>query len=118
MKRLRLIMLLGLLGAAVAYGVGYVWRLRLAGGVSSSALDELGWLKQEFRLSDAEFARVQSLHATYLLGMKIWEEGFSFYKMGYASAVSWILMMIILALTVFVFRSSSYWVFYEDDSKL
>jgi oligogalacturonide transport system permease protein len=58
------------------------------------------------------------LHATYLLGMKIWEEGFSFYKMGYASAISWILMVIILVLTVLVFRSSSHWVFYEDESKL
>jgi Heavy-metal resistance len=66
MKRLRLILLLGLLGATVAFGIGYVWRLHLAGGVSASALDELGWLKQEFRLSDAEFARIQSLHATYL----------------------------------------------------
>ena len=66
MKRLQLILLLGLLGAAMAYGAGYFWRLHLAGGVSTSALDELGWLKQEFRLSGTEFARIQSLHATYL----------------------------------------------------
>jgi oligogalacturonide transport system permease protein len=57
------------------------------------------------------------LHATYLLGMKIWEEGFSFSKMGYASAVSWILMLIIMALTVVVFTTSRFWVFYEDGQK-
>lgn len=66
MKRLRLLLLLGVLGAALAYGVGYVWRLHLAGQVPGSTLDELGWLKQEFQLGDAEFARIQTLHATYL----------------------------------------------------
>lgn len=57
------------------------------------------------------------LHATYLLGMKIWEEGFSFSRMGYASAVSWTLMIIILTLTVVVFTTSRFWVFYEDGKK-
>lgn len=66
MKRLRLILALGGVAALLAYGAGYFWRLHLAGGGTSSALDELRWLKREFRLSDAEFVRVQSLHATYL----------------------------------------------------
>lgn len=66
MNRLRFVLVLGLLAAVLAYGTGYLWRLHRAGGDSGSALDELGWLKQEFHLSDAEFARVQSLHAAYL----------------------------------------------------
>lgn len=66
MKRLRILLVLGLLGVALAYGVGYVWRLHLAGNVPGATLDELGWLKLEFRLRDAEFTRIQSLHATYL----------------------------------------------------
>jgi multiple sugar transport system permease protein len=33
--------------------------------------------------------------------------------MGMASAMGWILLLIILALTALVFRSSSAWVFYQ-----
>ncbi|TDF92321.1 carbohydrate ABC transporter permease [Paenibacillus piri] len=54
------------------------------------------------------------LRSTYLFGMKLYDEGFKFLKMGYASALSWVLFAIILALTALVFRSSSYWAHYED----
>ena len=33
--------------------------------------------------------------------------------MGYASAMAWVLFVIILVLTLLVFRSSEYWVHYE-----
>jgi multiple sugar transport system permease protein len=33
--------------------------------------------------------------------------------MGYASALAWFLLFIILILTMLVFRSSSAWVYYE-----
>jgi multiple sugar transport system permease protein len=35
--------------------------------------------------------------------------------MGYASALAWVLFLIILALTLIVFRSSSLWLFYEGE---
>ena len=38
-------------------------------------------------------------------------------KMGYASALAWILFLIILLLTLVVLRSSSFWVFYESGEK-
>ena len=36
------------------------------------------------------------------------------FKLGYASAMAWILFLLVLALTVVVFRSSSSWVYYES----
>ena len=35
--------------------------------------------------------------------------------MGYASALSWILLAITLVLTLLVFRSQAFWVFYEGE---
>ncbi|MBW7454711.1 carbohydrate ABC transporter permease [Paenibacillus sepulcri] len=54
------------------------------------------------------------LKSTYLYGMKLYDEGFKFLKMGYASALSWILFLIIFAITALVIKSSSYWTHYED----
>lgn len=59
------------------------------------------------------------MKSTYLYGMMIYDQAFNYSKMGYASALSWILFIIILIMTLIVFRSSTYWVHYEDggDSK-
>ena len=54
------------------------------------------------------------MKATYVLGMKLYNEGFAYFKMGYASAISWIMFLIILVVTLLLFRSSSGWVYYED----
>lgn len=54
------------------------------------------------------------LNSTYLLNLFIYRNAFSSFKMGYASAASWIMFIIIMALTAVVFRSSNYWVHYND----
>lgn len=54
------------------------------------------------------------LNSTYLYGMMIYENAFQHSKMGYASAQSWILFLIILVFTAVTFKSSPYWTFYED----
>ncbi len=54
------------------------------------------------------------MNATYLYAMKLYDEGFKFFKMGYASALSWILFMIILGFTLFIFKSAASWTYYED----
>ena len=38
-------------------------------------------------------------------------------RMGYASAMSWIMLAIILVLTLLTFRSSAAWVYYESERK-
>lgn len=54
------------------------------------------------------------LKSTYLIGMKLYTEGFNNFKMGYASAISWVMFAIILVFTLLVFRSSEAWVHYDD----
>lgn len=53
-------------------------------------------------------------HGTYLMGLKIYEDAFSSLKMGYASATSWILFLVVLVVTSLLFRTSDAWVFYND----
>jgi multiple sugar transport system permease protein len=36
-------------------------------------------------------------------------------NMGYASALAWVLFIIVLLLTLLVFRSSAIWVYYEGE---
>lgn len=43
----------------------------------------------------------------------IYNEAFNFGRMGYASALGWMLAVVIILLTLLIFRSSAAWVFYE-----
>jgi len=53
------------------------------------------------------------LKSTYFYSLMIYNVAFVQLQMGYASALAWFLMLIILVLTLSVFRSSSAWVYYE-----
>ncbi|WP_245683837.1 carbohydrate ABC transporter permease [Vulcanibacillus modesticaldus] len=44
----------------------------------------------------------------------LYENAFKYFKMGYATALAWILFIIILILTLLVFKTSSFWVYYES----
>jgi oligogalacturonide transport system permease protein len=57
------------------------------------------------------------LKSTYVLGMKLYKEGFAYFKMGYASAISWVIFVLVMIITALLFRSSSGWVYYEDEGK-
>jgi multiple sugar transport system permease protein len=78
----------GLIGAMQTFTQGYV--VRQAGGAPSNSL----------------------LFFVYYL----YQNGFQFFHMGYASALAWILLVMILALTALVFRGSAFWVYYESES--
>ncbi|MEI7028159.1 carbohydrate ABC transporter permease [Paenibacillus sp. y28] len=52
--------------------------------------------------------------STYLYGMMLYDNAFHYFKMGYASALSWILFLIILAFTFLLLKSSNRWAHYED----
>ena len=45
----------------------------------------------------------------------LYEEAFSFLRMGYASALAWVLLVIIAAFTAIAFWTSKYWVHYENE---
>jgi multiple sugar transport system permease protein len=55
--------------------------------------------------------------AGQFLNVYILQQAFGAQKMGYASALAWILMLMTLALTLLVFRSSSLWIYYESEVK-
>lgn len=54
------------------------------------------------------------MKSTYIIGMKLYDDAFVNSRIGYASAESWVLFLIILTLTLLVFRSSDAWVYYAD----
>ncbi|UKS27966.1 sugar ABC transporter permease [Paenibacillus sp. HWE-109] len=54
------------------------------------------------------------MNSTYLFALKLYDEGFKFYRMGYASALSWVLFVLILVVTAIIFKTSKYWTYYED----
>ncbi len=47
------------------------------------------------------------------LNWLIYQQAFSYQQMGLASAMAWIMLLLILGMTVLIFRSSSAWVFYQ-----
>ena len=47
--------------------------------------------------------------------MYLFNEAFSFLRMGYASALAWVLLAIIAAFTAIAFWTSKYWVHYEGE---
>ena len=47
----------------------------------------------------------------------LWREAFANSRMGFASAIAWVLFIIIMIFTFIVFRSSSSWVYYEGEKK-
>lgn len=57
------------------------------------------------------------LKSTYLLPLYIYDEAFKRFDMGYASAIAWVLFVIIMALTLVAFWSSKKWVFYAGDKR-
>jgi multiple sugar transport system permease protein len=52
--------------------------------------------------------------STLFYNLYLYDNAFRFYKMGYASALAWAMLLIILALTLVIFKSSPYWVYYES----
>jgi multiple sugar transport system permease protein len=54
-------------------------------------------------------------NASMMIVPYLFNNGFRFYKMGYASAIAWILFVLVMLLTLLIFRSSSAWVFYETE---
>jgi multiple sugar transport system permease protein len=55
------------------------------------------------------------VNSTYMYALYLYERAFSRYEMGYASALAWILLVIIGLVTALIFATSKYWVFYETE---
>ncbi|AZS16983.1 carbohydrate ABC transporter permease [Paenibacillus lutimineralis] len=57
------------------------------------------------------------LNSTLFYNLYLYNKAFIEFDMGYASALSWILFIIILLFTLLVIRSSSFWVYYQGDDR-
>jgi len=42
----------------------------------------------------------------------LFKNAFAYFKMGYASALAWVMFIVILAITLVIFRSARHWVYY------
>lgn len=84
-------LVLGLIGTFSYFTQAYVASLAAAGGIGSP------------------------LRSTLFYNLYLYQNAFKFNAMGYASAQAWILFAIVLTLTLLIFRSSEWWVYYEGE---
>lgn len=55
--------------------------------------------------------------ASLFFMLYLYQNAFEYFKMGYASALAWVLFFYIMALTLLVIRSSAVWVYYEGRTR-
>lgn len=69
---------------------------------------------QAFIISGGEGGPIDS---TLFYSLYLYIEAFANFRMGYASALAWLLLIIIAIFTAIAFASSKYWVYYEDEAR-
>lgn len=57
------------------------------------------------------------LDSTLFYTLYLYYQGFTNFRMGYASAMGWVLLVIIGTVTALAFLTSKYWVHYEDSTR-
>lgn len=58
------------------------------------------------------------LNSTLFYNLYLYTKAYKEFKMGYASAMAWVMFGIILLCTLLVIRTSSFWVYYQNDDKI
>ena len=58
------------------------------------------------------------LNSTLFYNLYLYTKAYKELQMGYAAALAWIMFVIILFFTLLVIRSSSFWVYYQNDDKI
>lgn len=54
------------------------------------------------------------INSTLFYTLYLYQEAFGFFRMGYASALAWVLVVIIALFTAFSFLTARFWVHYDD----
>jgi multiple sugar transport system permease protein len=54
------------------------------------------------------------INSTLFYTLYLYQEAFAFFRMGYASALAWILLIVVALFTGFSFLTSRFWVHYDD----
>lgn len=55
--------------------------------------------------------------ATRTYALYLYDNAFRYFKMGYASAMAWLLFLLIMLVTLIILRSSARWVFYQGHGR-
>ncbi|MDC3416004.1 carbohydrate ABC transporter permease [Aquibacillus salsiterrae] len=58
------------------------------------------------------------INSTLFYTLYLYQRGFSYFEMGFASAMAWVLVFVLGVMTIMIFLSSKFWVHYEDGGKL
>jgi multiple sugar transport system permease protein len=53
-------------------------------------------------------------YSTLFYALYLFQNGFEYFRMGYACAMAWILFVVILGATVLILKTSQRWVYYEE----
>ncbi len=56
-------------------------------------------------------------NSTLFYALYLFQNAFTYFRMGYASAMAWVLFILTLGATLLVFRSSARWVYYEGETR-
>lgn len=54
-------------------------------------------------------------NSTTLISLLVYSNAFKSYQMGMASAIAWLMFIIVMVLTIIAFISQKHWVYYSDD---
>lgn len=55
--------------------------------------------------------------STFFFNLNLYKEGWTYNNMGYASALAWVMMFIVVAAALLLFRTSARWVFYAGGDR-
>ncbi|WP_160720703.1 carbohydrate ABC transporter permease [Bacillus sp. USDA818B3_A] len=58
------------------------------------------------------------INSTLFYTLYLYQKGFSYFEMGYASSMAWVMLIVLGMMTAVIFWTSRYWVHYEDGGKL
>lgn len=58
------------------------------------------------------------LKSTLFYNLLLYTTAYKDYEMGYAAAMAWVMFAIIMVFSLLVIKSSSFWVYYQNDDKL
>ena len=58
------------------------------------------------------------LKSTLFYNLLLYTTAYKDYEMGYAAAMAWIMFAIIMVFSLLVIKSSSFWVYYQNDDKI
>ena len=58
------------------------------------------------------------MQSTLFYNLYLYQKAYKEYQMGYASAMAWVMFIIIMLFTMLVIKSSSFWLYYHIDDKL